>query len=385
MIDINNENRANCSGCTACAERCPVNCITMKRDKMGFLYPDIDVVRCVNCGLCERVCPGEREQHTDVIPQMEVYAAKGLDEKIRSVSSSGGVFSLMAQYIISQGGVVFGAAFDNGYRKVRHVAVESMDHLSRIQGSKYVQSDMNLVFKEVKMALEQGKMVMFSGTPCQIAGLKAYLEKDYSQLILVSIVCHGVPAPEVWEEYIDYLEKKHHGKAMKISFRDKRRGWRNYVISIKFDNGMEYINNRSDDLYMRGFLHNCYLRPSCFQCKFKGISHGADIILGDLWGAEKLSSDLDDDKGTSLVIISSHKGKELFNEVTNLLRYNTVDIELVILKNQSIVKSAEYIAYHKQFENEFQNKPIDVLLRKYCSESMFNRIKKRIKCIVGTH
>lgn len=385
MIDIKNENRAACSGCTACAERCPVNCITMRRDKMGFLYPDIDAEKCMNCGLCERVCPGYRKQSAYAVQQTEAYAAKGLDERIRFVSSSGGVFSLIAEYVISQGGVVFGAAFDDSCHRVKHIAVESVEHLWKIRGSKYVQSDVNSAFKETKKLLEQGKMVLFSGTPCQIAGLKAFLEKDYSQLFLVSVVCHGVPAPGVWKEYIDYLEKKHYGKTMNVSFRDKRSGWHNYVISVIFDNGKEYTNSRSDDLYMRGFLHNCYLRPSCFQCNFKGFSYGADIILGDLWGSKDLCLDLDDDKGTSLVIISSLKGKRLFEQVTDLLKFNTVDIESVILKNPSTVKSAEYFDYYMQFENEFLTKPIDVLLRKYCTESMYSRIKKRIKCIIGTY
>ena len=176
----------------------------------------------------------------------------------------------------------------------------TLEELEKLYGSKYVQSDINSSYKDAKAYLQEGRMVLFSGTPCQIAGLRSFLAKDYENLILLDIVCHGAPAPAVWDEYLGYLEKKYSGKATAVSFRDKRESWRDYVLSIKFDNGKEYVQNRANDLYMRGFLHDHYLRPSCFNCKNKGVDRIADITLGDLWGAEKIAPKLDDNKGTSL-------------------------------------------------------------------------------------
>lgn len=382
MVNPNANKRDLCSGCTACMQSCTTQCITMKKDKMGFLYPSVDQAKCVNCGACDRACHSLNERLPKNTAPLEVYASKGLDENVRLISSSGGLFSLIAQYVISQNGVVFGATFSDDFHTVRHIAVESLDKLPSLYGSKYVQSDIKSSYKDAKAYLQEGRMVLFSGTPCQIAGLRSFLAKDYENLILLDIVCHGAPAPAVWDEYLGYLEKKYSGKATAVSFRDKRESWRDYVLSIKFDNGKEYVQNRANDLYMRGFLHDHYLRPSCFNCKNKGVDRIADITLGDLWGAEKIAPKLDDNKGTSLVIISSEKGKLIFDKIAPSIDCQPVELDDAVKYNSAVVKSVQSNSVSNQFESSFQTKPINQLLRKYCSRPLHRKIAQKIKLII---
>ena len=377
MIKI--DDKTSCSGCSACANICPQKCISMKKDNMGFVYPLVDTIKCVDCGLCERICPCLKDHENAKHTQLTVYAAQFLDDTVRSVSSSGGIFTCLARYILLQKGVVFGATFDDEFRIVRHISVRTVKELYRIQGSKYIQSYMGSSYSEVKDLLENGTPVLFSGTLCQIEGLKAFLHKDYQNLYLVDVVCYGVPAPGVWSAYIDSLEKKYKGKAVGVSFRDKRNGWSDYVISVKFSNGKEYVNSRSNDLYMRGFLHDYYLRPSCYQCNYKSFKKITDITLGDLWGIEHLAPELNDEKGTSLVIISSEKGKSLFEKAASNMVKQVVRIEDAVKYNPAIEYNCHSNRNWVQFERDFGNKPILVLLKQYCSESILKKILRRIK------
>ena len=379
MVNLSADKRYICSGCTACAERCPVNCITMKRDKMGFMYPDVDETKCIHCDICDKVCAEMRSKYSENNADIEAYAIVGNDDGVRKVSSSGGLFWIIAKRIIDENGVVFGAAFSDDFHRVRHIAVDTVDNLSKLQGSKYVQSDINSSFSEVKMYLEQGKKVLFSGTPCQTSGLSAFLAKDYENLFLVDIVCHGVPSPNVWDEYIGNLEQKYHGKATRVSFRDKRYGWNNYVLSVEFDNGKEYVKNREDDLFMRGFLHDYYLRPSCYNCAHKGLGRVSDITLGDLWGAEKICPELNDNKGTSLVLASSPKGKAMLQEVALDIKCSAVDLSEAVKFNPAIVKSAGDCAERAKFEQEFGAQSTNQLLNKFCSRPLYKRVAKKLK------
>ncbi len=376
---IANASSELCTGCSACVNACPVHCIDMTRDKMGFLYPQIDNERCMDCKLCEKICPVIHFPSLKIDDPPKTYAARYIDGEIRIASSSGGLFMLLSRYIILQGGVVFGASFDETFHKVEHIAVESISELCKIQGSKYVQSEMGHSYKVVEEYLKQDKPVLFSGTGCQIAGLKAYLSKDYDNLYLIDVVCHGVPAPEVWDDYLSFLEKKYRGKIKNISFRDKRNGWKNYSLVITFENGKTYSADRVKDPYMYGFLHDIFTRPSCSQCSFKGLERISDITLGDLWGAESIAPDLDDNKGTSLVMVSSEKGKQLFEEIEADLEYRQICIIDVIEKNTAIVKSCNRYLDSMNFEKEFKSKPIIKLLKKYPSNTFLKKLILRVK------
>lgn len=378
MIELESMNK--CSGCASCALTCPQNCITMVPDKMGFYYPKVDTEQCIQCGLCRSRCPaysGNASGDADHIA--EAFAVVGKDEKIREISSSGGIFYFVARCIISQNGVIFGAAFDDNYHSVRHIAVDSPADLYKLQGAKYVQSEIGESYLSARFYLEQGKPVLFTGTPCQIAGLKTFLNRDYSNLYLLDIVCHGVPSPAVWNDYLTQLEKQYSGKVKCVAFRDKTNGWKNYLLRIEMDNGSVYSSDRINDLYMRGFLHNYYLRLSCYECNYKRIEHGADMTLGDFWGIENICPTLYDDKGTSLVIVSSPKGRLLFEQIQEKVCVQKVALDDVIPFNQSIVKSANYTLSRKKFENDFRLKPIMNVLKKHCSMSKYQSLKRKIK------
>ena len=377
MIKI--DDKTACSGCAACANLCPQKCIVMESDKMGFAYPTIEITKCVNCGLCERMCPTFKKKVDEFGRELLVCAAQSIEDATRLASSSGGIFTCLAQHILSQGGVVFGAAFDGSFRSVKHIAVHTSPDLYRVQGSKYVQSDAGSSYQSVKDFLEQGKVVLFSGTLCQIEGLQAFLHKDYQNLFLIDVVCYGVPSPSVWNEYLDVLEIKYNGKVTGVSFRDKRKGWSNYVISVKFGNGKEYVNSRAKDPYMRGFLHDCYLRPACYECNFKGLNRVSDITLGDLWGIEHIVPELSDEKGTSLVMISSEKGKQLFEAVTSDIVCQTVQIDDVVRYNPAIKNNFHSDQKQKSFEKDFGIKPITTLFNQYVLDSLFKKIIRKIK------
>lgn len=312
----------DCCGCTSCAERCPQKCITMVSDYQGFLYPHIDTLNCIDCGLCERVCP-IINTNSPIYP-IKVLAAYHKDESIRKDSSSGGVFTAIAEDIIKDGGVVFGARFDNHWRVV-HSFTETVDGLSAFRGSKYVQSFIGNSYFEAEAFLKQGRKVLFTGTPCQIAGLKHFLRKDYDNLYAVDFICHGVPSPLVWEKYVSTLNSKNRfalsatkDPITQLSFRDKRAGWRKYSFSA-WKQGKANSNKKTSskdkkrflfeiqqqNIYLRGFLQNLFLRPSCFHCQFRSFKSGSDITIADYWGVQHLFPELDDDKGLSLVIQKS--------------------------------------------------------------------------------
>lgn len=319
MIEV--KDKFQCCGCAACVQRCPKQCISLKEDKEGFLYPIVDKNACIDCGLCEKVCPiigpnAPREP-------LKVYAAKHKDDEIRMKSSSGGIFTLLAEQIIDEGGVVFGARFDE-YWEVMHDYTETKEGLALFRGSKYVQSRIGNSYLQAENFLKQGKKVMFTGTPCQIAGLKRFLRKEYENLLAVDFVCHGVPSPKVWRMYLDEtLARQGIGKNTVLSyamlrqkfirsveFRSKSTGWKKYSFALTLtkasadgeENSVLLSTVFSENQFMQAFLGDYILRPSCFKCVCKAGRSGADITLGDFWGIEMIRPDLDDDKGCGLVL-----------------------------------------------------------------------------------
>ncbi|MGN1134030.1 MAG: Coenzyme F420 hydrogenase/dehydrogenase, beta subunit C-terminal domain [Oscillospiraceae bacterium] len=268
----------------------------------------------------------------------KAVACYNKDDKIRMKSSSGGVFYLLAKYVIENGGVVFGAKFNKDW-EVIHSYAETLDGISDFMGSKYVQSSMGNTYKDVLQFLKQDRLVLFSGTPCQVYGLKAFLGKDYDNLITIDLICHGVPSRKVWREYIRYISGKK--DIANINFRDKTEGWLDFSLKFDFSDNSSYIKNQHNDLYMKGFLQDIYLRPSCYKCRFKGISRESDLTLADFWGCKDIMPDMFDDKGTSLVLIQSDKGNKIWDSIQNDINMNEITDERYQTRNPNIKSSVK--------------------------------------------
>lgn len=377
MIDI--KEKHNCCGCSACVLVCPKQCISMSADKEGFLYPQVDGAICIDCGLCDKVCPVINQEEPR--EPLAVYAAKNNNEEIRLKSSSGGIFTLLAEQIIAEGGVVFGARFNESWEVV-HDYTETIEGLEPFRGSKYVQSVIGDNFIKAKQFLKDGRKVLFSGTPCQIAGLKKFLRKEYENLLTVEVVCHGVPSPMVWRDYLDYKRAKRAvGKntvssslnelpvIAGISFRDKTNGWKKFAFKISYaaskaaenslsksaENTNYEITPFSEDLFMKGFLKNLYLRPSCYHCAARQGKSGADISIADYWGIQSIHPEIDDDKGTGLILINTKQGANYFNSTANQIDSLISSYNKAIMQNPCIVKSVKEPNRRQQF---WQNYPI---------------------------
>ena len=329
---IQHEEKGQCCGCTACAEVCPAHCISMSSDQEGFLYPATDTSRRLDCGLCEKVCPMDKPLDLGNEP-LACYGAQAIDQDTRSHSSSGGIFPLLAREVIRDHGVVFGARFDKDF-KVIHSYAEDEHGLTAFYGSKYAQSDIGNCYTEAETFLNNGREVLFSGTPCQIAGLNGYLRKEYPNLHTVSVVCHGAPSPLIWHDFLSYTLKR--GKATAINMRSKVGGWRDYHLEITGPSGILYDKKAATVSYMKAFLSDLTLRPSCYSCPFRG-NHGSDLILGDFWGGEGFHPDFVDDRGTSIVIVYSEQGLRMINSIDCSLQ--PTRYEYAIHGNPSMVHS----------------------------------------------
>lgn len=321
----------------------------MKEDSAGFLFPEINIAECVQCDLCEKVCPvmHKREHSENTL----AYAVKNRNENERYASTSGGIFSLLAENVIDQGGIVFGAAYDDNFA-VRHIAIVDKKGLSYLRGTKYTQSVIGNSLQEVKAVLESGRQVLFSGTPCQCSGLKSFLGKDYNNLLLVDLICHGVPSPKVWQTYIDYRSAQENGgiRPVRINMRSKISGWSRYGYSAEFDYGEGYVTriHNSQDLFMKAFIGNICLRNSCSACMAKGVARCTDFTLGDYWGVWNQHPEFDDNKGTGIVFVHSQKGKKVLEQIANQMEYLKADVDEAYKENKSLVESAQ--AHEKRAE-----------------------------------
>lgn len=306
MIHI--KKKQDCCGCAACVQVCPKQCIEMRADNEGFFYPKVCTVNCINCDLCEKVCPVINKNESRV--PVNTVAAINTDENVRMKSSSGGIFSLLAKIVIEQDGVVFGVRFDNEWNVI-HDYIDKEEDLDHFCGSKYVQSHIGNAFSQVRSYLQAGRMVLFSGTPCQVAGLYKYLRKDYGNLVTVDFVCHGVPSQKVWQSYLNYELKMKQGQTgegefksfKKISFRNKTNGWKKYNIELIFSDSQRYMQYFAENPYMIGFINNLYLRPSCYHCAFRSFRSHSNFTLADFWGVENIHPEIDDDKGVSVLFV----------------------------------------------------------------------------------
>ena len=396
------QSKQDCCGCSACVQRCPKHCISLKEDKEGFLYPDVDIRACIDCGLCEKVCPMLNHPETATRP-IEVYVTKNRDEEIRRTSSSGGVFSAVATQIIKDDGVVFGACFNPAW-EVIHDYAETQEDLRKFQGSKYVQSRIGNAYQLVESFLKKGRKVLFSGTPCQIAGLHSFLQKDYDNLYTIDIICHGVPSPGVWREYLEEeTARQCDGKKSvlthpkdkigdvrieNISFRDKRLGWKKFsfalTLSVPVGHGAKKSVLLSEPLdkniFLRGFLADLYLRPSCHACPVKKFKSGSDVTIGDFWGVQNVMPEIDDDKGMSALLVNNIHGKNILNKLgVDMWR---TDYENVLRSNPAIEKSVSMPKNRKHFYNN-SSKSVEFRVKKYTCPTMREQIKLVIRKIVA--
>ena len=366
---INIVNKELCCGCSVCADQCPQKCIAMISDEEGFRYPHINQENCVECDMCSKVCPIEHSL-TEKNKPVAAYAVWNKDDNIRILSTSGGVFTALAQTVISKKGIVIGAQY-NQDSQVGHSVTEDQDGIDRLRQSKYVQSQTVGIYTEAKKAIESGKPVLFCGTPCQTEALLKFLKGKPDNLILCSFICRGVISPLVYRQYLGYLESKYNAGVKQVHFKNKTYGWHRFSTKITFENGKEYIQDRYHDSYMLLYLReNISLRPSCYQCRFKGLNRCSDITLGDFWGAQEKYSDLDNNCGTSAVMVYTKLGNSVLMEAQKSLEIHAVDVMDIVKGNDCILHSPLCPKDRKQFYDDLESKGYLYVKKKYCGTAI---------------
>ena len=333
----------------------------MTENNEGFLYPQINDEKCVKCGLCEKVCPAISPLKTQNA-ELKAFAVINNDENIRMESSSGGVFTAIAEKTIKTGGKVFGAKFSEDFKSVIHSWTDNLDGLKDFRGSKYLQSTINDSFKECENFLKAGEKVLFSGTPCQIQGLKKFLRKDYDNLLTIDFICHGVPSPLLWKKYVDFHEKRAAAKVVKTAFRRKNCGWKQFSLWFVFANHSEYCKTFKEDPFMQIFLSDYCLRESCYNCPAKGVERISDVTIADFWGIQNEYPEYDDDNGTSLAIVHNPNIIHLFSDDC---RTKEIDLNSGLKYNPAMVKSALKPKERNTFFKELQSLPFRKIIRKY--------------------
>ena len=377
---------SGCAGCAACYAICPRRAISMKTDNEGFLYPIIDQSLCVDCGLCEKVCPSLHPMQPR--EPLAVYATKAKDDAIRMASSSGGMFSLLAKQTLDNRGVVFGAAFDHDDWHVYHRAIEHKEELDELRGSKYVQSEIGDSYQQAEVYLRSGRTVLFSGTPCQIAGLNHYLSMrsnaKVGRLLTVDVVCHAVPSPLAWRKYLECRigsvcnTAGEEARVNRVIFRCKENGWKQYSVVLGFDCANEYRRVFNKDLFMRGFLAELYNRPSCHNCFARGMRCGSDLTIADYWCVNQRFPEMDDDKGVSLVCVNTQKGMAAFASIDGSLNKMASDFSHAKKINPAIITSPQCHKKRGVFFERIEHENFDTLVNKDLRPSLFKLAQSSI-------
>ena len=343
-----------CCGCGACASSCLKKCISMREDEEGFLYPEVDTTTCVNCGKCVKVCPEKKltvgKNLKENFPT--AYVAYVKNTCMRKMSSSGGVFMLIAEKVIELGGVVFGAAFSNDFKEVCHIGVEDRKDLFKLQGSKYTQSNIGECYILAKSFLDKKRIVLFSGTACQIEGLKSFLGRDYQNLYTIDVLCHGVPSPKLWRKYVKEKEIEYGARVRRVNFRNKSSGWNNYSFEMCFENNACLKQMHTQNIYMDMFLKNICLRPSCYRCIFKNIRRESDFSLGDCWGVENHTPEMFDDLGTSVIMVHTIKGMGMMQSLENEMFSTEKAVDVVLPSDSDSRRSVREHPNRKKFFKE---------------------------------
>lgn len=341
------KDKTKCCACGACINICHHNAITMSEDEYGFMLPTVDVSKCVDCGLCEKVCP--MNITTPPNKPIVAYASSWNSQNIVK-SASGGVFAALASYIIQKKGIVFGCTLENIKDKHTPIikSVCNLEDLQSLLGSKYVQADTLNTYNEVKELLNKNFRVLYSGTPCQIAGLKRFLRRDYDNLITVDLICHGTPNMKMFQSYISYIENKEQGAVKDFVFRDKSKGWGTFYYRYSFltkKNKLKIIiREYTSSVYYRLFLSSAIYRDSCYYCPYATLKRISDITIGDFWGIEKEYPELDISKGGKLnfkkgiscVFINTERGSRVWSEIQSMVSSIPVDIDKIVKYNHQL-------------------------------------------------
>lgn len=334
----------NCTGCSACSSVCPKQAIVMKPDKEGFYKPNLDKDKCVNCGLCRKVCP-VYEDHSEKLlhqPSLSAFAVKSRSKELQLLCTSGGFFTTLAEAWLVEGGIVYGAAYDENFA-VRHIRIGSIGEVRRLSGSKYVQSMIGNSFSLAKEDLIAGRKVLFSGTACQIAGIRSFLGKEYDNLLCIDLICHGVPSPQIWNWYVGKLQQQQ-GRAVCVTHRGKCEGgwsWQKQFFEMRLENGQVFQENIWENVYMRGFLKDFYLNRSCYKCQFKnaGIRRVSDLTIADYWGCENEEKEFFDPNGVNLVIVNSSRGQQILKQSQPLFHMKETALKAALRYNMAAVRS----------------------------------------------
>lgn len=377
MIQITSPEK--CCGCTACASICPHDAISMEPDALGFLYPKVDLEECVGCGLCDKVCSFNESYDKSLnLTEPLAFAARHKNAAEVSTSRSGAAFIAISDYVLQNGGIVYGAGYTDHFRVVHKRAATNIKR-DEFKGSKYVQSDLGTVFRNVKKDLLNGLIVLFSGTPCQTSGLNSYVGKKLrDNLILVDIVCHGVPGPYVWRDYLAYLERRYVSDIHEVDFRNKELfGWTSHRETYTFSNGLKTVQNAYTYLFYRHIM----FRHSCGVCHFTNLKRPSDITIGDFWGWQKVDKQINaDDKGLSLVILNTQKGIDVFDAVKDSVI--TVPAKLKDCLQPNLVHPSLLNKNRVNFERDFQKKGILYVMRKYGNMGARYKVKSFVKALV---
>jgi len=374
---MNLPDKNRCTGCGGCVNVCPKSALMLKSDDEGFWYPAIDRELCIDCKKCEKVCPLINSPEKSGVKALFGLSAK--DRDTEKTSSSGGAFSILAENVISKGGVVFAAGFDENFN-VCHKRISDVSEIKSVRGSKYVQSRFEKAAAEATEELKKGRKVMFVGTPCQIAALKNLINGNDENLIALDFICHGVASPKLFSKYRDFISE---GKAINdIFFRDKTDGWHKYSLKVSFDDGSVYRKGVLEDPYLLSFAQNVSLRNSCYRCAFVGIERCSDITLGDAWNQNFESEKLGDGRGVSLVMVNTSAGKTLFDSIGDKAFVEELCLE-ELSKIRPLNKPAPYNPVRNKFLKDMNKLSIDKLSAKYCGNSLSAKMRRFI--IKKTH
>lgn len=374
MIKI--DEKKKCTGCSACASICPKNCIQMEADEEGFLYPKINIEKCIQCRLCESACSMINPVKEEPIPQ-QGFLVQHRNEAIRLDSSSGGAFTAIASAVIDKGGVVFGAAYDDSFH-VRHIYVETIDELKKFRNSKYVQSVIGECFRQAKSFLNNGRWVCFSGTPCQIEGLSKFLGKQYEKLILVDVVCHGIPSPLIWDKYLEY-QKENENKPDDIRFRDKFYGYKYSTMSLICDGQNIYHAGSQLDPMLRAFFSDICDRPSCYECSLKKRYRVSDMTIWDCFSVYDFDKKMDDDKGTTRVLCHSEKGKQAIDEIQGIANCKEVLPDKLVAGVKEMYESVRWNPNREQFMMDARKLSGQELFTRYFPITLKVKVKTQIR------